>query len=76
MPNYVFIQDRESLEWSFFKLTDFWIHEEYSGRKKIKKRIYYNSIHPKPENVSAFIKQHKIIEANSEEEAWQILNSR
>lgn len=74
---YLFIQDRESEMWFLCGLVPFETVTEYVGRsmraKKIRKQRSW--VYPKPENVSAFVKAHKIIEANTEEEAkCQILN--
>jgi len=70
MESYLFIKERESQEWI--------LHSELrresfkDGRKT--RYILKTSIYPKPEAVSPFIEAHKIIKAESEEEAWQKLN--
>ena len=75
---YLFIQDRETEKWFYSGILPFESHKEYvsvhSNRRKAV-RTQRTWVYPKPENVSAFIKAHKIIEANTEEEAkCQILN--
>ena len=75
---FLFIQDRESEKWFYSGALPFENHKEYvsihSNRQKTV-RIQRSWVYPKPENVSAFIKAHKIIEANTEEEAkCQILS--
>ena len=74
---YLFIQDRESERWFSCGLVSYETVTEYVGRsmraRKVRKQRSW--IYPKPENVSAFIKAHRIIEADTEEEAkCQILN--
>ena len=73
---FIFVQDRESEEWSCVGPTKHRMEKEYVGAGRRKKTVvrYDSWTHPKPENVSAFIKAHKIIKAETEEEAW-ILNS-
>lgn len=74
---YVFVQDRESGKWYFTGHPE-WYNTEIPNPKRyghyIKVRKQESWISPVPEKVSAFIKQHKIIEANTEEEAWQKLS--
>jgi len=75
---YLFVQDRESGFWFLTGLVPFSTRTEFisvcSNRTR-KVRYQPNYVYPKPENVSAFVKAHKIIEANTEEEAkCQILN--
>jgi len=74
---YLFIQDRETEEWVSCGLVPSELVTEYVGRsmrtKKVRRQRSW--VFPKPENVSAFVKAHKIIEANTEEEAkCQILS--
>uniref|UniRef100_A0A6M3IY45 Uncharacterized protein n=1 Tax=viral metagenome TaxID=1070528 RepID=A0A6M3IY45_9ZZZZ len=74
---YLFIQDRETEKWSSCGLVHFDTRTEFiSIRSNRTKKVRYqpNWIYPKPENVSAFVKAHKIIEAETEELAWQKLN--
>ena len=73
---HVFIQDRESEKWFYKGITNSHVEKEWIGGSNRKRSVrYYDSyIHPKPERVSAFIKAHKIIKAETEEEAWLILN--
>ena len=69
---YLFIQDRETEKWFSCGLAPFETRAEFiSVRSNRTKKVRYqpNWIYPKPENKSAFIKAHKIIEANTEEEA-------
>jgi hypothetical protein len=73
---YLFVQERETGRWQFVRMTTY-----YSDRPGTPKRHHYETerpsyVYPKPEHVSCFIKQHKIIKAKSEVEAWQILNSK
>ncbi len=72
---YLFIQDRESERWYCCGLVPFQTDYEYtnSGRKK-KKLVQKDYVYPRPEDVSAFVKAHKIIEAEKEGEAWAQLN--
>ena len=77
MNRYLFVQDRESEDWFSCGLVPFETRIEYVGRslRTKKVRVQRSWIYPKPENISAFVKAHKIIEANNEEEAkCQILN--
>jgi len=73
---YLFIQDRETEKWFSCGYVPFETVTEYVGcslrAKKVRRQR--NWIYPKPENVSAFVKAHKIIEAETEEQAWQTLN--
>jgi len=74
---YLFIQDRETEKWLYVGLVPSEIRTEYVGRsmRTKKVRVQGSWVYPKPENISAFVKAHKIIEANNEEEAkCQILN--
>ena len=74
---YLFIQDRETERWINCGLVPFATRTEFiSVRSNRTKKIRYqpNWIYPKPENVSAFVKTHKIIEAETEELACQKLN--
>lgn len=70
--SYLFIRERESQNWI--------LHSRLPNKsfKIEKKKTSYapNYIFPKPEHVSPFIETHKIIKANTEEEAWQNLNSK
>jgi len=72
MNSYLFIKERESRAWILHGIIPM---EHYKEGRKIR---YYNktSIYPKPEDISPFIEEHKIIESESEEESWQILNSK
>lgn len=77
MKKYLFIQDRETEKWLYVGLVPFETETHIVGRSMRRKkfRVQRNWVSPKPENVSAFIKAHKIIEANTEEEAkCQTLN--
>ena len=70
MESYLFIKERESQKWCLWGVLS---REHYKDGRKI---CYYlrKWIFPKPESVSPFIESHKIIQAESEEEAWQNLN--
>jgi len=70
MESYLFIKERETQQWLLWRELR---RESYKDGRKIR---YYlrTSIYPKPEAVSPFIEAHKIIKAESEEEAWQNLN--
>lgn len=70
MKNWLFIKERESQKWLLWgELPKERIKE---GRKV--RYVQRRWIYPKPENVSPFIECHKIIDAESEEEAWQKLS--
>ncbi len=74
---HVFFQDRESQNWYYKGTTG--VHRQKAvkiGRKVLAPSflIYDNYIYPKPTK-SAFVSDYKIITAESEAEAWQILNS-
>lgn len=74
---YLFIQDRETGKWFPCGYVPFQTRTEFvSVRSNRTKKIRYQSnwIHPKPEFKSSFVKAHKIIEAETEEQAWQTLN--
>jgi len=74
---YLFIQDRETEKWFCCGLIPWDTRTEYiSLRSNRTKKVRYqpNWIHPKPEYKSAFVRAHKIIEAETEELAWQTLN--
>ena len=74
---YLFVQDRETGDWIYVGIVPFATRTEYIGRsmRSKKVRVQRSWVYPKPENISAFVKAHKIIEANNEEEAkCQILN--
>ena len=75
---HIFVQDRESEKWFYKGETDSHVEKEWiaGSNRKRSVRYYDGYTHPKPENVSAFIKAHKIIKAETEEEAWQILKSK
>lgn len=71
MESYLFIKERESQRW-------YLSCELPRGRFKDGRKIRFilrKWILPKPEAVSPFIEAHKIIQAESEAEAWQNLNS-
>ncbi len=70
MSSYLFIKERESQEWILHSELR---QEYYKTGKKI---VHYDKkwIIPTPESVSPFIETHKIIIANTKEEAWQNLN--
>jgi len=78
MVKHIFIQDRESNNWYFAGYTEWTYRTEYPTMRSRGKKVRYqkNYVYPIPEKVSAFVKAHKIIEANTKEEAWQILNSK
>jgi len=74
-PKYwLFVQDRESGQW----LCQENLRSNYSGTGRRRHRFFEPSsyVYPKPEAVNCFVKQHKIIKAKTEAEAWQILNSK
>ena len=73
---YLFIQDRETEKWFYAGIVPFETETEYVGRsmRRKKVRVQRSWVYPKPENVSAFVKAHKIIEAGTEELAWQTLS--
>ena len=76
---FVFIKDRESEKWYYSGATKSYFTKEYPTphSKKMKTVTRYEKyISPKPENVSSFIKEHTIIEADTKEEAWAKLSSR
>jgi hypothetical protein len=75
---HIFVQDRESEKWFYTGTTGFYMDREYIGSSnRTKKVMRFNSfVSPIPEKVSAFIKAHKIIKAETKEEAWLILNSK
>lgn len=70
LDSYLFIKERESQKWY---LCGELPRERYKDGRKIH---YYLKkwIFPEPENVSPFIETHKIIQAESKEEAWQNLS--
>ena len=73
---YLFIQDRETEKWVCVGIVPFETRTEYVGRsmRSKKVRVQKSWVYPKPENISAFVKAHKIIEAETEELAWQTLS--
>lgn len=77
MPNYVAVKFRDTGEWKITGCTKSRKRDRYIGTRK---RGYYstfdNWIIPEPEAVSCFVEKHIIIEAESEEHAWRILNSK
>ena len=71
MHKWVAIKERESQQWIISGLTDGY----YEGAGKKKRYVRKSWVFPKPEHVSPFIEKHKIIEANTKEEAqWLISN--
>jgi len=70
MESYLFVKERESQKWYLWGELS---HIRFKDGRKVR-YILRNSIFPKPENVSPFIEAHKIIKAESKEEAWQNLN--
>ncbi len=72
---FIFVQDRESLQWKCHGTTTRMVRYGTSKRPKYEteKPAW---IFPKPEAISCFVKAHKIIKAKTEVEAWQILNSK
>ena len=70
MESYLFIKERESQKWYL------WGELRRESFKDGRKTRYYlkTSIYPNPEAISPFIETHKIIKAESKEEAWQNLN--
>ena len=78
IPYHIFVQDRESEQWFYEGRTQSHTEKEWIGGSNRKRSVirYDGYTWPKPERVSAFIKAHKIIQAETEEEAWQILKSK
>lgn len=70
MESYLFLKERESQNWFFSHILP---RDRFKDGRKVK-YLVQTYIYPKPENVSPFIEAHKIIKAESEEEAWQNLN--
>lgn len=75
---WVVVKERESQRW-FVAHTTVWRMQEYFPKpwsKKTKKRqIQVDWVIPRPENISPFIECHKIIEANTKEEAQCLISS-
>jgi hypothetical protein len=72
MESYLFIKERESQKWYLWGELP---RDRFKDGRKIR-CILRKWIFPKPESVSPFIEAHKIIQAESKEEAWQNLNLR
>lgn len=70
MESFLFIKERESQKWFLWGELP---RERYKEGRKIR-YVLRNWIFPKPEAVSPFIETHKIIKAETKEEAWQNLN--
>ena len=75
---YLFIQDRESEMWFCKGYMPWETTHEYVGNSMRRKRVRKQKtwVYPKPEFKSAFVMAHKIIEAETEEIAWQTLSSK
>ena len=73
---FIIVKERESQKWFPVGLIG---HFQIGGTKRNPKYAERRSVYPKPEDVSAFIESHKIIEAKNKEDAKcqvQNLNSR
>lgn len=76
MPMFIAVLDRED-GWKIIGETDWRKVERYPyrrGRNKYE-MVQDKSTYPVPEKVSAFIKTHKIIEANNREEACRLIST-
>jgi len=71
MESYLFIKERESQHWCLWGELS---RDRFKDGRKVRS-ILRKWIYPKPESVSPFIEAHKIIQAETKEEAWQNLNS-
>jgi len=72
---FIAIKERESQRWTIAGMTEWGEETDYSGRRAKKRRVQKSWVIPKPENVSPFIEQHKIVEANTIEEARCLISS-
>jgi len=70
MESYLFIKERESQKWYLWGELS---RDRYKDGRKIR-YLLRKWIYPKPEVVSPFIESHKIVQAETKEEAWQNLN--
>lgn len=76
---FVYVQDSESGEWRYAHPVPHIWRDTYTpgGRKKGRRSEQPNYIYPIPEHISAFVKAHRIVEAETPEEGLcQILNSK
>jgi hypothetical protein len=72
LPKWVAVQDRESGQWAVLgqcKWHSTPIRDPWSGRKKGVRRYQYDWDHGFPVKYSPFFKTHRIVEANTQEEA-------
>jgi len=68
---WIAVKERESQQWKIVGPTAYY----YEGKGRKKKIVHYSWVIPVPEHISPFIEAHKVIDANTKEEALcQILN--
>ena len=75
MDYFIFIQDREAEQWVCIGTTTSRVNYGTPKRPKYE-TVKPSYVIPKPEAKSCFVKGHKIIKAETEEQAWQILSSK
>ena len=77
MTKWVAVFDRESARWHITGHVPWRPEHSYtaSGRRRKKRYMQPNWVVPKPENVSCFISAHRIVEAETKEEACQLVST-